>query len=1116
MNHFVRPPILTDPEQQYRANVAFLLSLVLTGAGLLYSVTLMLLTPSALWLSRLPVPVMIVPVFVAAHLMTRRGYVYTAARIMAFTLWLVMFAVGLIYGTTTALSTIGFMFALVAGSLLLDVGDISIMTLFSVTMLVVVGVLRIMGTAPPPGLNDPAINLSQHILFLTLVGLALNIHLRGMRQALQQTRSGEQRFRAIFENSMDAKFLTTPQGDILEANPAACELFGYSIEEFRQGGRGIIVPDPDDRALRAALKQRRETAKFRGELTFKHKDGSRVVVDLSSAIFTLPDGSEQATVSMRDITASRQSEAAARAQTELLQTIIDHIPVMIAFFDDQGQFKFVNREWEQKLGYTAEDCQQIPDILERFYPDAEERRKALDFMLAAPPVWREFKVYTRGGQALFTSWTNVRLSNGTSIGFGQDISERKAAEDTLLRFTEHLKLVNRIERGIIRAENPETLARNTLASLRQFIPCERISLTLFDLETNTQQFFAVDTSEEPLTEPYVPYPLDRAQLDRVRDELVIRADLRQLPNPSPLLQTMIELGYHAQVSVLLKARDEWIGALNLSFKSPLTLNEDDYRILREISGQLAIALQQGRLYEQVRQYATELEDRVTQRTAELEGLINAIPDSIFVVEKATRRLIFCNEPFAQALGYENRHSIQGKTIDEIFSHEQTVSFDQQNKVVFEVGEPLHTVETRELPVGMRHLDVVRTPVRNSRGEIYALIGTGRDLTDLLILQHQLAEGARQLQMSEARYRAVVDTQHEMISRFLPDTTLTFVNPAYCQEFGMTSEELIGSRWIQLIPEADRERNLALLHSLMENPRTEYNENPAQTAQGEIRWQRWYNIPLLNDQGEVVEFQAGGIDITARKQAEEAVQNLNRALELKAQQLETTNKELEAFSYSVSHDLRAPLRAIDGFSRILSERYEAVLDDEGHHYLRRVCENAQRMGNLIDDLLLLSRLGRQELRRRKVYPSEIVRQLIEEWGEQRLNPAAQIEVDEMPPASADPGLLRVVYDNLLTNALKYSQYVNEPVVKVSYNQKENEIVYSVKDNGVGFDMRYANRLFGVFQRLHGTQEYEGTGIGLATVQRIVHRHGGRVWAEAEVDKGAAFYFTLGENHDRSIH
>ena len=235
--------------------------------------------------------------------------------------------------------------------------------------------------------------------------------------------------------------------------------------------------------------------------------------------------------------------------------------------------------------------------------------------------------------------------------------------------------------------------------------------------------------------------------------------------------------------------------------------------------------------------------------------------------------------------------------------------------------------------------------------------------------------------------------------------------------------------------------------------------------------------------------------------------MNENLKKESEKLEDANKELEAFAYSVSHDLRVPLRAIDGFSRIVLEDYEDKLDDEGKRLLNVVRENTGKMGQLIDDILLLSRAGRQEMRISPIDMESLVKNIFEELKPSIGDRDVQLEINSLPPAYGDRTLINQVFTNLISNSIKFTRIREKAIIEVGSEEGKDESVYYVKDNGAGFDMKYIHKLFGLFQRLHGTDEFEGTGVGLSIVQRIIRRHGGCVWAEGEIDKGAIIYFTL---------
>jgi PAS domain S-box-containing protein len=344
--------------------------------------------------------------------------------------------------------------------------------------------------------------------------------------------------------------------------------------------------------------------------------------------------------------------------------------------------------------------------------------------------------------------------------------------------------------------------------------------------------------------------------------------------------------------------------------------------------------------------------------------------------------------------------------------------------------------------------------------------------------------------------------------FLIDADAHFLelNEALARTLGRSVTELIGAQSSDLVPPIEEPLRKKIIDEVIRS---------GQPTQLETHflgfWFENYLVPILDKQGQVYRIAVYVRDVTSYKKAAEEIRTLNAELEQRViertAQLESANKELEAFSYSVSHDLRAPLRAISSFARIVRDDFSGSMDPMGRGFLDKIIASGIKMNQLIDDLLDFSRINRKQLDKQEVGLHALVQSVIESLTQETANRKIEWIITELPVAPVDPVLIQQVYANLIGNAVKYSRNCEFARIEVGSFPQNGEVVYFVRDNGAGFDMRYADRLFGVFQRLHRDEEFEGTGIGLATVQRIIHGHGGRIWAEAEVNKGATFYFTL---------
>lgn len=331
-----------------------------------------------------------------------------------------------------------------------------------------------------------------------------------------------------------------------------------------------------------------------------------------------------------------------------------------------------------------------------------------------------------------------------------------------------------------------------------------------------------------------------------------------------------------------------------------------------------------------------------------------------------------------------------------------------------------------------------------------------------------------------------------------------INPAWEKTLGFTQQELLSQPYLNFVHPEDRAATVAEAQKVSTGSNVISFENRYRCKDGSYRWLLWTAAPDLETQLTY----AAARDITERKETDRKIAELHAALQQHASELESANSELEAFSYSVSHDLRAPLRHTSGFVELLQKHAGATLDSKGQRFLTMIAESTGEMSRLIDDLLAFSRMGRAEMRKTTLNLDQLVHVVVNDLKHETEGRDIHLKVTPLPEVQADPALMRQVMVNLISNALKYSRTRPRSEIEIGCQPTHNgEHVIFVRDNGVGFDMQYGHKLFGVFQRLHQDDDFEGTGIGLANVRRIISRHGGRAWAEGAVNQGATFYFSI---------
>ncbi len=421
------------------------------------------------------------------------------------------------------------------------------------------------------------------------------------------------------------------------------------------------------------------------------------------------------------------------------------------------------------------------------------------------------------------------------------------------------------------------------------------------------------------------------------------------------------------------------------------------------------------------------------------------------------------------------------------------------------GENVEHLETVRVRKDGTQIIVAATisPIKDSKGAIIGASNITRDIT----ASRKAEEGLRS---AESRYKSTLDSMMEGCQIIGFDFQYLYVNDVVAGQGKMGRENLLGHRMMEVYPGIENSEMFAHLTTCMKDRAPYHMENEFPFPDGTSGWFKLSMEPV--PEGVFIL----SADITKEKQLAEEIrkhrEHLEELVRERTAQLEAANRELEAFSYSVSHDLRAPLRHIDGFADLLVKHASANggLDEKSRRYLSIISESAKQMGVLIDELLVFSRMGRVEICTTEVALQPLVKKIIADMSNDIQGRTVEWKIEALPVVHGDPSMLRLALENLIGNAVKYTRPREKAIIQIGHTETAalgSEVVVYIRDNGVGFDMRYTDKLFGVFQRLHRSEDFEGTGVGLANVRRIIERHGGRTWAEGEVDKGATFYFSL---------
>jgi PAS domain S-box-containing protein len=551
------------------------------------------------------------------------------------------------------------------------------------------------------------------------------------------------------------------------------------------------------------------------------------------------------------------------------------------------------------------------------------------------------------------------------------------------------------------------------------------------------------------------------------------------------------------------------GALGEEFAiRTFELGATDYVLKHRLSDLVPTVRRALRMAQDTRRHREQ--DQDLRRNEELfRRLVEGVHDYAIYMLDANGRIATWNSGAERVEGYNAREAI-GRPMDIVLLPEDRARGKAQCAIEAASRDGRYEDEGWQLRKDGRRYwaNVVVTALRDQDGKLIGFAKVSRDMTE----RKKYEEALRQ---SESRTRSILETAIDAIMVMDREGMVQEWNPAAEAMFGYTRKQAIGKKLADLIipPYMRQQHQLGLARYVVEGVAPMLNQRIETIAMRADGTEFPVELALTETKNNGSSVFTGYIsDITERKRTEQEIQQLNTELEQRVQkrtqQLESANKELEAFSYSVSHDLRAPLRHINGFVEILRSTADEKLDPESRGFLETIAESARQMGKLIDDLLAFSRMGRAELRLIPVKLDSVLSEALRELRQETAGREVRWNVvGPLPEVPGDPAMLRQVFINLISNALKYTRTRPTAEIEVTASITPEEHIIAVRDNGVGFDNAYAHKLFGVFQRLHPAHEFEGTGIGLAIVRRVIARHGGRAWATGVVNEGATFYFSL---------
>ncbi len=872
------------------------------------------------------------------------------------------------------------------------------------------------------------------------------------RQAEEALANEATRRRIFIEQSLDGIVVLDGNSKVYEANQRFAEMIGYSPEEVRE----LHTWDWDTQWTREELLEMGRNVDETGyhlETYWQRKDGTTIDVEISINGATIA-GQKYIFCVCRDITERKRAEEALKEREKRFSDIAENSLEWIWEVDTEGKYTYSSPVVEDILGYKPEEMLE-KHFYDSFHPDEREELKKVAFeAFAQKEKFGEFENRNihKNGKTVILSTSGVPIidEEGNLLGYrgvDTDITERKQAEMELRANEERFRLI---------ADNA-----TDMISRIQMVPTIRtdyVSPSCFHITGYKQEEFYND----PDLGLQMIHPDDREFFHK---HIMSGNKKHQKPITIRLVRQ--------------DGRIIWIEQTHTMITDELGEPIAMHLIARDITAR------------------KEAEEALRRSEQKFSKAFRSSPNTIAITTLKDGKFIEVNDSFTHITGY-TRDEVIGRNSKDITIWAKAEDRERMLKMLKEKGQIYNEefdfrIKSGEIRTWLFSAELIDI------GDELCIISMTIDITELKRAQTALSE-------SEEKFSKAFSSSPDIISIVnIKNNTFIEVNDTFVNFTGYTRDEVIDHTATEISIWANPEERDRILKIMNKQGSVSNEEFHLRTKSGEIRLALFSSEQILIG-GEPCSI-AVVIDITESKAAEEKLKQTLAKLENSSAQLAATNKELEAFSYSVSHDLRSPLRSIDGFSQALLEDYENNLDKNGKDYLRRLRGASQKMGELIDGILKLSRLTRSEMHKEKVNLSALAEEITARLQEDQPERDADFVISKGLIDRGDPELLRALFENLLGNAWKFTSKCEKTRIEFGITKNGERKTYFINDNGAGFDMTYVDKLFSAFQRLHETSEFPGTGIGLATVQRIINRHGGSIWAEGAVGKGATFYFTL---------